>query len=179
MPAILYRSVALFAGDGRTVYGVVMPYEQTATVSDYGAPYKERFQFGAFSRSISERGRKVKLFTGHETNRLPIGRATKLAERYDGLHAEFLVAKTRDGDDALALVAAEIADAFSVGFRPVRDYDDHGVTVRTEAALLEVSLVGLPAYTGATVAGIRSAPVPGVIPRTIAEARLRLAARGK
>jgi HK97 family phage prohead protease len=170
----------MHAGDGRNVFGLVMPYEQTATVSDGMAPYKERFQFGAFTRSITERGRKVKLFTGHETNRLPIGRATKLTERYDGLHAEFVVAKTRDGDDALALVAAEIADAFSVGFRPVREYDDHGVTVRTEAALMEVSLVGIGAYETARVAGIRAAAPPaGTIPRTVAEARLRLASRGK
>ena len=173
------RGAHALKGVGRTVHGLVMPYGVTATVSDGMAPYKERFQFGAFTRSIAERGQKIRLFTGHETNRLPIGRATELTERYDGLHGAFLVAKTRDGDDALALVAAEIADAFSVGFRPIRDYDDHGVTVRTEAALMEVSLVGIGAYETAHVAGIRSAPPPGTIPRSIAEARLRLATRGR
>jgi HK97 family phage prohead protease len=156
-----------------------MPYEKTATVSDGAAPYRERFQYGAFTRSIAERGNKIRLFTGHEVNRLPIGRATQLREAWDGLHAEFLVAKTRDGDDALALVAAEIADAFSVGFKPIKEYDDHGVIVRTEAALMEVSLVGIGAYESAQVAGIRSAPPPGVIPRSIAEARLKLATRGR
>jgi hypothetical protein len=63
--------------------------------------------------------------------------------------------------------------------KTVREYDDHGTIVRTEAALMEVSLVGIGAYETAKVGGIRSAPAPGTIPRTIAEARLKLANRGR
>ncbi|GFG78567.1 hypothetical protein MPRG_18430 [Mycobacterium paragordonae] len=54
----------------------------------------------------------------------------------------------------------------------MRDHRDNGVTVRDEAALLEVSLVGVAAYSGAEVAGVRSQSL--VIPRSIAEARLSL-----
>lgn len=172
MSDILFRSSAdLTAGDGRTVFGRVVPYGQVAEVSDGAGPYLERFDFGSFGRSIRERGAKVKLMTGHDHRRLPVGRAVELDERQDGLHAAFAIAQTRDGDDALELVRSGTVDAFSVGFRGIRQKFDGDVVVRTEAALLEVSLVGVPAYPGAAIAGVRSQLV---IPRAVAAAKLTL-----
>lgn len=170
---ILYRSADLAPGTGRIVHGIAVPYGQEAEVSDgYGQPYRERFEFGAFARSIRERGAKVKLFTGHEVRKLPIGRAVELREERDGLYAAFEIAATRDGDDALELVRSGTVDSFSVGFRGIRERMDGAVVVRIEAALMEVSLVGMPAYAGAAVAGVRSQQL--VIPRSVAEARLSL-----
>ncbi|WP_205877538.1 HK97 family phage prohead protease [Mycobacterium camsae] len=171
MSAILFRTAGLASGTGRTVFGTVVPYGQVAEVSDGGRSYRERFEFGAFSRSISERGGKVKLFTGHDMRRLPVGRAVDLTEHRDGLHAAFEIAATRDGEDALELVRSGTVDSFSVGFRGVREHLDGDVVVRTEAALMEVSLVGLPAYAGASVGGVRSQLV---IPRAVAAAHLSL-----
>lgn len=142
--------------DGRTVFGTVVPYGRVATVSDGGAPYKEAFAMGAFARSIEQRGSKVKLMVNHDRQRLPIGRATLLEERSTGLYGEFLVSRTNSGDEALALVADGAVDSFSVGFKPVAQRNDGGVTLRTEAALREVSLVGFPAYEDALVSGVRS-----------------------
>jgi HK97 family phage prohead protease len=96
----------------------------------------------------------------HETRRLPIGKATQLEERTDGVHGAFLVARAREGDDALELVDSGIVDGFSVGFIPVREPRDGDVTVRIEASLREVSLVHSPAYTGALVAGVPSISSP-------------------
>ena len=45
--------------------------------------------------------------------------------------------------------------------------------VRTEVALMEVSLVGLSAYAGASVAGVRSQSSL-VISRSVAQARIAL-----
>jgi Escherichia/Staphylococcus phage prohead protease len=167
----LYRTADLTPGTGRTVFGTVVPYGQVAEVSDGSRPYRERFEYGAFARSIRERASKIKLFTGHDTRRLPVGRAVELAEHQTGLQAAFEIAQTRDGDDALELVRSGTVDSFSIGFRGIHERLDGGVVVRTEAALMEVSLVGLPSYAGATVAGTRSQLV---IPRTLAQARLRL-----
>lgn len=170
---LFFRNADLTPGSGRTVFGTVVPYGQVAEVSDGGGrPYQERFEFGAFDRSIRERGNKVRLFDSHNTRRLPIGRAVELQEQADGLHAAFEIAATRDGDDALELVRSGTVDAFSVGFRGIRERWEDKVMVRTEAALMEVSLVGLPAYLGATVAGVRSQSL--VIPRGLAQARLSL-----
>lgn len=147
------------SGDGRTVYGVVVPYGQVAEVDDGRGPYRERFAAGAFARSIADRGAKVRLFINHDAHRrLPIGRALELVERPDGLHGAFAVSATRDGDEALVLVRDGVVDSFSVGFRPLRERSVAGVVERIEAALREVSLVGMPAYAGALVGGVRSVP---------------------
>jgi HK97 family phage prohead protease len=145
-------------GEGRTVHGVAVPFGEVATVNDGFGEYQERFEFGAFKRTIQNRGHKVRLFAVHSAARkLPIGKATELVEHPDGLHAAFMIAETRDGDDALELVRSGIVDSFSISFRPMRDRKDKAITVRTEVALIEVSLVGVPAYIGAAVAGVRSA----------------------
>ena len=146
-------------GDGRTIFGTIVPYGQVADVDDGRGPYREAFEPGAFARSIADRAAKVRLFINHATHtRLPIGRATHLEEHADGLHGAFSVSATRDGDEALTLVRDGVVDAFSVGFRPIRERSDGGVIRRTEAALREVSLVSMPAYAGALVGGVRSVP---------------------
>lgn len=159
----LYRATAELRvradGAGRTVFGVVVPYGQVAEVNDGRGPYRESFVAGAFARSVADRGAKVRLFINHDTmRRLPIGRATELADRPDGLHGAFVVSATRDGDEALTLVRDGVVDSFSVGFRPLRERSVGGVVERTEAALREVSLVAMPAYAGALVGGVRSVP---------------------
>ncbi|MET8650748.1 HK97 family phage prohead protease [Nocardia aurea] len=168
---ILYRSAPLKPGSGRQVHGVAVPYGQVAEIYEDGFTYQERFEQGAFARSIRERGAKVRLFVSHDTRRLPVGRAVELEERSDGLHVAFEVAQTRDGDDAIELVRSGTVDAFSVGFRGLHHRMDGEVVVRTEAALMEVSLVSFPAYSGASVAGVRSQLT---IPWATAERRLRL-----
>jgi len=156
---LLFRESLLRADDnGRTIYGLAVPYGVTATVDDGLGPYRERFAPGAFTRSIRERGSKIRLFTMHESRRLPIGRPVDLTEHRDGLHAAFMVAATRDGDEALELVRSGTVNGFSIGFAPVRERKVEGVVERIEASLREVSLVWQPAYESALVAGVRSAP---------------------
>lgn len=173
----LYRATSSLIradGNGRTVFGIAVPFGQEAEVDDGYGPYHERFEFGAFARTIRERGDKVKLFAVHSAARkLPIGRAVDLSEQPDGLHASFDVANTRDGDDAIELVRSGTVDSFSIGFRPMRERQDKDVTVRTEVSLTEVSLVGVPAYSGALVGGVRSGAT-GNLSVDVASRRLTL-----
>ncbi|AGZ51097.1 HK97 family phage prohead protease [Mycobacterium kansasii] len=173
MTSILYRNAELRSGTGRTVFGTVVPYGEEITVRDFDGEYRERFAPGAFQRSIAERGHKLKLLVSHDSRtRYPVGRAVELREERFGLFAAFEIANTRDGDEALANVRAGVVDSFSVGFRPIRDRRENGVVVRVEAALLEVSLTGIPAYPSAEIAGVRSEQL--VIPRSVALARIQL-----
>ncbi len=74
---ILYRNADLTPGAGRTVFGIAIPYGQVADVSDGdGRVIRERFEFGACRRTISERGSKIKLLAQHDHRRFPIGKAT-------------------------------------------------------------------------------------------------------
>jgi HK97 family phage prohead protease len=169
---ILYRAASLTPGVGRTVFGLVVPYNQTADVRDGFSRYRERFAAGSFRRSIAERGNKIRLFVGHDTKKLAIGKPVELFEQADGVHAAFEISDTVAGNDALESVRNGFADSFSIGFRPLRHRMDGDVLVRTECAIREVSLVGLPNYEGATIAGVRSEGP--TIQRSIAEASLRL-----
>lgn len=112
----LIRSSALELPPDGTVRGLLVPYGQ---VRD-----RERFEPGAFARSIRERGDKVRVYDGDHR---PIGRVAKLWEQPDGLHCELEIQGARSG-------------ALSVAFRPVRERQDGDVLVRTEAALMEISV---------------------------------------
>lgn len=142
---------------GRTIFGTVVPYDEVATVNDGQGPYRERFAPGAFTRSIEQTGGKVPLYPQHNSRELPIARGSNWQDTSSGLYGEFVIPNTRAGDDVLVLVQDGIVDSFSVGFRGIKARDEGGVTVRTEAALLEVSLVASPAYKNAVVAGVRAA----------------------
>lgn len=168
----IHRTAAVEPGEGRTLHGIVVPFGQTVDIDDQWGRYRERFERGAFLKTIEQRGEKIRLFSQHNRRSLPIGKATRLVETRRGLYAEFAIARTTDGDDALELVRTGVVDSFSVSFRPIRDRQDGDVVVRTEVALQEVSLVDTPAYSEALVGGIRSHNTP--VPISVAAARLRL-----
>ena len=171
---IHFRNADLTAGTGRTIFGLAIPYNHVQEIHEAdGSSFFERFEYGAFARSIQERGSKVKLLLSHDRKRLAIGKATELREEPDGLHTSFEVAQTRDGDEALELVRSGTVDSFSIGFRPLREHVQNGVRAVIEASLWEVSLVNFPAYPGALVGGVRSQSQL-LIPRAVAERRLKL-----
>ena len=143
-------------GEGRTVHGIVVPYGQVARVSDGGPSYKEAFRAGAFAKSIADRGtRPVQLLAQHDSRQFPVGRSSEFVDSAEGLRGAFWMLNTRAGSEALE-AAREGVVSFSVGFRPINQEKSGGVTVRTEAALREVSLVTFPAYDGAMVSGVRA-----------------------
>lgn len=143
-------------GEGRTVHGIVVPFDTPTRVSDGGPSYDEAFQRGAFTKTIVERGDRVKLLSQHNSLVNPLGRATALREDAAGLYGEFYVSRTTAGDEALELLRDGALDSFSVGFTPIKHVKRAGVMWRTEVALREASLVTFPAYAGALVGGVRS-----------------------
>ena len=159
--------------EGRTVYGCCAPYDrQSGLVSDHDGVYFETFQRGAFGKSVQQRGDKVFLYERHNRsdNAAPIGRPTMREAGPDELYGEFYVPNTREGNDALERVREGIYGGFSVGMVPVntahgQPIDGHKHLIRTQVALIEVSLVPEPAYD-APVAGLRSLSLPAETART-------------
>ncbi len=164
-------------GDGRTVVGIAVPFDAPTSIRDASGTYTERFRRGAFARTIADRGSRVKFLAQHDRRSLPLGRAHMLREDAAGLYAEFRVSQTRDGDDALELIRDGALDAFSIGFRPIRDRwtADRSEVERLEVRLDEVSAVSFPAYESALIAGVRSG-LP-TIPAEVAHRRLELLRR--
>ena len=144
--------------DGRTVYGIAMPFDTEAVVNDGFGPYTEIFRKGSFAKTIRERADRIKLCVNHDKlRRLPIGKAVSLREDSSGLFGEFRVSRTAEGDEALTLIRDGVVDAFSVGFIPDKEREvARGVIERTEVKLSEVSVCSFPAYEKALIAGVRS-----------------------
>jgi len=150
-------------GGGRIVAGIVAPFNTPAAIVDASGSYMETIQAGAFARTITERGvGRVKLLTLHDRTQLPVGRAAVLREDAAGLYGEFHIAATARGDEVIALIAGGAVDAFSIGFRPIRERWNRQRTERVllEVRLDEVSLVWQPAYEAAQITAMREQRAP-------------------
>lgn len=144
-------------GDGRTVRGIIVPWDTPTVVDDGSGPYAEAFRAGAFDEYLGSVGiERVKFLGHHKRNENPLGRATLLRNDAAGQYAELYVSKTLAGDESLELIRDGVLDGFSVGFSPVLTERVGDVSYRTSARLSEVSLVTFPAYSDARVAGVRS-----------------------
>ena len=141
-------------GDGRTIAGIVVPYDVEQRIH---SQLVEVFRRGAFSRVIPN-AHRVKLLVSHDAQALPIGRATLLKEESGGLYGEFRVSKGSRSDDILELVRDGALSEFSIGFQPIKDQRRaDGVVERLAAHLAEVSLVTFGAYgQAAQVATVRA-----------------------
>jgi HK97 family phage prohead protease len=156
-------------GDGRTLEGLVIPYEIESTVSDPPdfRPYKESIARGAF-RSVVNAPNRVLLDFEHY-GALPdavgsmgsiagtLGHAVTLEERSDGLFGRFRVLKGPDGDKALELAHEGVLGGFSAAMRPLRSTRTPAGTMRRLKVHLDrVSLCRQGAYEQARVMAIRS-----------------------
>lgn len=160
--------------DTRTLTGLAVPYGVPGNPS--GAAQRYVFRHGAFTRTIRERGDKVRLMVEHDTRRLPIGKAIDYHDESDGLRISFEFANTTDGEDALRLVRDGYVSGLSVGVNIMRhDYGAGGDIEITEAALREVSLCNEPALVGA---GFTADDPTDLMTVEQARLRLRLAEKG-
>lgn len=151
------------AGDGRTVYGRIVPYGEVVSFLDHdGAVRRERFVRGAFAKQSGAASRVTLSFEHQEGFQNTVGYGSKLLEQDDGAYATF---RLYESD---ARKVAEMIDTshggLSVEFEPrgTRDeVDDQGVIVRRSVHLRRVGITGTPAYSGAEVLAVREASVPG------------------
>jgi hypothetical protein len=153
-------------GDGRTLVGIVAPFNSPAQILDFEGRYTETIDRAAFDRTITERGpEKVRLLVQHEKRNLPIGRAHVLRADAAGLYGELVVSQTERGDEVLTLVRDGALDGLSIGFKPIRDRwsPDRSLRHLLEVRLDEISVVNFPAYDTARVAAVREATQPHLL----------------
>jgi uncharacterized protein len=141
--------------DAREMVGIVAPYDEVTYLTP--DPQGERILRGAFAKSIRQRGGKIPLLRNHDQSR-KVGNSSRFSDSADGLVGEFKIVAGDHGDLMLDDLRNGCLDMLSVGFQPltaVRGAD--GVREVKEARLVEVSVVAVPAYQGATVLAIRNA----------------------
>jgi HK97 family phage prohead protease len=144
-------------GDGRTIYGIAVPYNRPTRID---AHLTEMFTRGAFKHQLRAASR-VKFSREHVLlGGTLIGRADMLREDAAGLYGEFRVSKTPVGDETLELVRDGALTDLSITFREhangnrrMRD----GTVNRVKADVVEVAVVLEGAYGDlATASGVRS-----------------------
>jgi HK97 family phage prohead protease len=146
-------------GDGRTVFGIAVPYNAPTRIND---DLVESFARGAFNHQIREPSR-VKFAREHVMlGGTLIGSATFQRDDAAGLYGEWRVSKTPVGDETLELVKDGALDQLSVMFRERQNRRlAGGITERVKADLAEVAVVMAGAYGDlAMAAGVRSQQVP-------------------
>jgi HK97 family phage prohead protease len=146
------------AGDGERparIAGIAVPWDTVATVSD---GQQVRFARGAFD--VDQK--PAKLIENHDLTQLR-GVVDTLVDGNEGLEFEATLADTRASRDAVALLKAGAYDAVSVGAHPLKfTTDPEGVMTVTEAALVELSLVAVPAFKEAVITQVAATvPDPG------------------
>lgn len=137
---------------------IAVPWDQFADVPWRGEMWREVFRRGAFD-GLEGHATRIRVNREHEKGRT-VGKlisADPYAEA--GLITRSLIARTREGDDSLALAEDDMLSG-SVGYR-INKQDDLRLDRRTKvrevmrAMLDHLSLVESPAFAGATVLAVR------------------------
>jgi HK97 family phage prohead protease len=173
MSELLYRSYApqleVRTGanqDGRTIYGIAVPWNAPMRIND---SLVEEFEPGAFDHQI----RAAKGQLGAPVNRIVyarehmplggelIGRVSAMRNDGAGQYVELRVAKTPKGDETLELVREGALPHLSIGFAERPDGNRRkagGVVCRTKADMFEIASTLEGAYGDlASAVGVRSA----------------------
>jgi hypothetical protein len=155
---------------GWFVEGIVVPYGETTMMA--GDAKGERFVPGSCTRSVEQRGARLKLVRAHD-HRFAVGTPVSLDPKdARGLFARFRGARTPAGEEVRVELEEGVLDSFSVGFRTVKERrGPDGAREILEADIFEVSLLPLGAYAGARVTrfGAAAAAAPVVEQRRSAE----------
>jgi len=137
------------ASGKREISGLAAPYQVAATVSD-----GTQIMFAPGSLPVD--GKAPKLFMYHDAAQ-PVGLVTERFAAPDGSGMMFTakIAATAAGDEALQLAKEGVLDSVSVGVNVIDSYQmENGTTVITAADWMELSLVPIPAFSGATITDV-------------------------
>jgi HK97 family phage prohead protease len=136
----------------RSISGVAVTYDETATVND---GTQVRFLQG----SLPVTGRDPKLYMQHDANQI-VGKVVERVDTPQGMMFTAKISATRLGDEALTLANDGVIDAVSVGVTPTKfSYDEQGVMIVESATWSELSLVSEGAFAGAVITDVAaSAP---------------------
>ena len=131
----------------RQISGLAAPYNVSATVSS-----NDRVQFAPGSLPVD--GKAPKLFMYHDSSQ-PVGLVTSRTETPEGMMFTAKIAETTAGDEALQLAKEGVLDNVSVGVNVIDSYQDKdGTTIITSADWMELSLVPIGAFSGATITDV-------------------------
>jgi len=140
-------SVSVKAEQGETgerrIDAIAVPYNVYATVS---GGQEVMFKPG----SLPVDGKAPRVFMYHDSSK-PVGIVAERVDTDEAMLASMRISRTALGDEALVLAADGVMDV-SVGVNPIEYTEDkQGRITVTKAEWMELSLVPIPAFAGATI----------------------------
>ena len=144
----------------RTLEGVAVPYQRVTTLS-WG---KERFIPGAFG----DVARLDVILNLHHRRDRPVARTggggLELLDSETELRIKAELPQSRESDDAIALVKANVLRGFSIEFHPISDSLVDGIREISAASLVGIALVDQPQYEASKVAARHQRSQPAPVP---------------
>ena len=127
----------------RRIDAIAVPYNVYATVS---GGQEVMFKPG----SLPVDGKAPRVFMYHDSSK-PVGIVAERVDTDEAMLASMRISRTALGDEALVLAADGVMDV-SVGVNPLEFTEDkQGRITVTKAEWMELSLVPIPAFAGATI----------------------------
>ena len=127
----------------RRIDAIAVPYNTFATVSG-----GQEVQFKPGSLPVD--GKAPRVFMYHDSTK-PVGVVAERVDTDEAMLASMKISRTALGDEALVLAADGVMDV-SVGVNPIEFTEDkQGRITVTKAEWMELSLVPIPAFAGATI----------------------------
>jgi phage head maturation protease len=135
----------------RRIDAIAVPYNVFATVS---GGQEVMFKPG----SLPVDGKAPRVFMYHDSSK-PVGIVAERVDTDEAMLASMKISRTALGDEALVLAADGVMDV-SVGVNPVEFTEDkQGRIIVTKAEWMELSLVPIPAFAGATITEVAAQAV--------------------
>ena len=130
----------------RRIDAIAVPYNTFATVS--GGQ-----QVSFLPGSLPVEGKAPRVFMYHDSTK-PVGIVAERVDTPEGMLATMKISRTALGDEALTLAADGVMDV-SVGVNVIKaSTDEQGRMIISQADWLELSLVPIPAFAGATITDV-------------------------
>ncbi len=131
-------------------------FEGHAVIWDVVDSHGTRFKKGSFTKTLKERGDKIKILDNHNVDE-PIGKPLEMREDDIGLFVRGqLIEGVQKADEMRKKIDAEVIDTLSVGFNIVQDKPNGAVRDITEVKLYEFSPVTFASNEKAKITGFRS-----------------------
>ncbi len=157
---VAHREMSIRAesnSEARSFTGIAVPWNDVVTIRSWFGEFSEEVERGAVIESDG-----AKIFWRHGEI---IGHVTAHRDVEAGWEIDGLIAETRQGNDAYALLRSGSLDKLSIGFEPVEwREDENGHITYTKIRVREVSLVPHPAYDKAAISEVRSLTPKGNTP---------------
>ena len=139
--------VSVAQGDGNTLVGYAIRFDEEALIRESGREFRERINAGALTKTLEERGRNVAIQFDHGQHpaigSLPLGKPSVLRADNTGLWVEVPLTETFYSSTIANLIRDGALSGMSFRFQVVNDHWEHPKGDLPRREIRELKLIEL------------------------------------